>query len=78
MGKLGWSLLILYLSAAGGYGVWGGPDLRLDWGVWCVIVPGIAPLRGENRDIQNSWRSKGASCRVPTRPYGSRKGYQTI
>jgi hypothetical protein len=42
MGKLGWSLLILYLTAAAGYGGWRGRDLWLGWGVWCLLAPPLA------------------------------------
>src|SRR5262245_42820914 len=41
MGKLQWSLLILYLTAAAGYGGWRGRDLWLGWGVWCLLVPAL-------------------------------------
>ena len=39
MGKLQWSLLILYLTAVAGYGGWRGRDLWLGWGVWLLLVP---------------------------------------
>src|SRR5262245_53237082 len=42
MGKLHWSLLILYVTAASGYGGWRGPDLWSGWGVWCFLLPPVA------------------------------------
>jgi hypothetical protein len=42
MGKLQWSLLILFLTAAAGYGGWRGPDLWSGWGVWCLLLPAVA------------------------------------
>jgi hypothetical protein len=42
MGKWHWSLLILYLTAAAGYGGWRGRDLWAGWGVWCFLLPPIA------------------------------------
>src|SRR5262245_22075416 len=41
MGKLQWMLLILYLTAAAGYGGWRGRDLWLGWGVWSLLVPAL-------------------------------------
>jgi hypothetical protein len=42
MGRLHWSLLILYLTAAAGYGGWRGPDLWSGWGAWCLLLPPLA------------------------------------
>jgi hypothetical protein len=42
MGKLHWSLLLLYLTAAAGYGGWCGPDLWSGWGIWCFLLPPVA------------------------------------
>jgi hypothetical protein len=42
MGKWHWSLLILYLIAAAGYGGWRGRDLWSGWGVWCFLLPPVA------------------------------------
>jgi len=39
MSKLGWSLLILYLTAAAGYGGWRGRDLWLGWGATWLLLP---------------------------------------
>jgi hypothetical protein len=39
MSKLHWSLLMLYLMAAAGYGGWSGPDLWSGWGVWWLLLP---------------------------------------
>src|SRR5262245_47063467 len=41
MGKSHWSLLILYLTAAAGYGGWRGRDLWSGWGVWCLLLPPV-------------------------------------
>ncbi len=56
MGKLHWSLLILYLMAAAGYGGWRGPDLWTGWGVWCLLLPALA--WGALTGLQ-WWRSGG-------------------
>jgi hypothetical protein len=53
MGKLQWSLLILYLTAAAGYGGWRGRDLWLSWGVWCLLVP---PLVAGAFTLVGEWR----------------------
>jgi hypothetical protein len=42
MGKLHWPFLILYLTAAAGYGGWRGPDFWSDWGLWCFLLPPVA------------------------------------
>jgi hypothetical protein len=42
MGKLIWSLLALYLTAAAAYGGWSGRDLWAGWGVWCFLLPPAA------------------------------------
>ena len=39
MSKLHWSLLILYLTAAAGYGGWQGRELWSGWGVWFLLLP---------------------------------------
>jgi hypothetical protein len=39
MSKLHWSLLLVYLMVAAGYGGWSGPDLWSGWGVWCLLLP---------------------------------------
>jgi hypothetical protein len=53
MGKLPWSLLILYLTAAAGYGGWRGRGFWLGWGAWCLLVPPLVAaailLVGEGR-----------------------------
>lgn len=41
MTKLHWTLLILYLTAAAGYGGWRGQDLWSDLGIWCFLIPPI-------------------------------------
>ena len=41
MGKLTWTLLFLYLTAAAGYGGWRGRDLWLGWGVWSLLIPSL-------------------------------------
>ena len=53
MGKLQWSLLILYLAAAAGHGGWRGRDLWLGWGVWCLLVP---PLVAAAVQLVGEWR----------------------
>jgi hypothetical protein len=42
MDKLHWTLLILYLTASGGYGGWRGRELWSGWGVWCLLLPPVA------------------------------------
>src|SRR5262245_21209569 len=42
MTKLGWCLLILYLTVAAAYGGWRGRDLWQGWDVWCLLFPPIA------------------------------------
>jgi hypothetical protein len=42
MSKLHWSLLIVYLTVAAGYGGWRGRDLWSGWGVWCFLLPPVA------------------------------------
>src|SRR5262245_38114124 len=58
MGKLHWSLLILYLTAAAGYGGWRGPDLWSGWGVWCFLLP---PVAWAALTSLRWWRSGGPS-----------------
>jgi len=53
MGKLQWSLWILYLTAAAGYGGWRGRDLWLGWGTWCLLVP---PLVAVAVKLVGEWR----------------------
>ena len=42
MGKLHGALLILYLTAAAGYGGWRGRELWSGWGGWCLLLPPLA------------------------------------
>src|SRR5262245_9961915 len=53
MRRLHWALLILYLTAAAGYGGWRGPDLWLGWGVWCLLLP---PLAWAALNAVGAWR----------------------
>jgi len=52
MGKLGWSLLILCMTAAGGYAAWRSRDLWLGFGVWCLFVP---PLMAATFQVIGEW-----------------------
>jgi hypothetical protein len=42
MTRLHWLFLILYLTAAAGYGGWRGRDLWSGWGIWCFMLPPFA------------------------------------
>ncbi|MFO0965640.1 MAG: hypothetical protein U0793_08665 [Gemmataceae bacterium] len=42
MRTLHWSLLLLSLTVAAGYGGWLGPDLWSGWGVWLLLLLPIA------------------------------------
>src|SRR5262245_54732411 len=42
MTRLHWSLLIVYLGAAAGYGGWCGRELWSGWGVWWLALPPLA------------------------------------
>jgi hypothetical protein len=42
MNKWHWLVLMVYLTAAAGYGGWRGPDLWSGWGVWCLVLPPLA------------------------------------
>jgi hypothetical protein len=56
MSKWQWSLLILYLTTAAGYGGWRGRDLWSGWGVWCFLLP---PVAWAVLTAREWWRSGG-------------------
>ena len=53
MSKLNGSLLIVYLTAAAGFGGWRGPDLWSGWSVWCLLLP---PLVWAALKAAGEWR----------------------
>jgi arylsulfatase A-like enzyme len=53
MGRWHGLSLLVYLTAAGAYGGWGGRDLWNGWGIWCFLLP---PVIWAGAQTVGAWR----------------------